>query len=358
MIKRILLLVLVSVLLLTLSACGEEKSASYTAQAPIGGNSGNVVNGNAGGEGVNVDHNGEANGQAEQVGIILQKAQAEISKGDYAAAYLLIKDAKGPEVDALRKNFLFVPVNMYEYTNEEDWERFEYTYTAEGYLETYAVTQEGNGFDMNYRYQNNANGDVVVETWYSSTDGDKLGQENFEYDAQRNITKIECPGSSGYIFEYTYDAKGLMLTRTDRYPKNNSWYLYEYTYDSYGNNTSLHYTTSNGKDQLTEYAYTYDSAGRMTSMVRTSPDGYVYQETYQYDEKGHLVEDGCKYDENGYLTEQPNGLGHVSYYEYDDYGNLVNYTNTKGEKKAYTWKLYYYPNGAPQVIRREAEKYQ
>lgn len=236
----------------------------------------------------------------------------------------------------------------------------------------------------------------------------------FAYGADNRLTAITDPAGKDYTFsysgtylaavtwpdnsswQYTYDAKGFMLTKTDPLGKVTT-YTYDashriatgtdtagaktvvyptatttvrsstltgedggvwtYTYDShngyltqktdpYGRVTSYTYDASRNRTRETlsdgSYtSYTYDAAGNM--LTTTDPLGktttYTYnilgQVTSTTDPLGRTV--SSSYDTAGRLTKSVGPKGETTSYGYDDQGNLIAVTDPLGRVSSFTY---------------------
>ena len=144
---------------------------------------------------------------------------------------------------------------------------------------------------------------------------------SFEFDDNGN--KIKETDANGNSYQYTYDARGNMLTMKD--PLNQvSTYAYSSNYnqvtsltDPKGNQYAMSYDGNGNLIQLTEpgnltYAATYNSNGNILSS--TDPKGNIY--SYTYDSYGNPIS-----------VSGPNGY-HATLAT-DARGNLLSYTDAR-----------------------------
>ncbi len=146
----------------------------------------------------------------------------------------------------------------------------------------------------------------------------------------RNLTKVSYPDNTAD--QFTYNAKGNMLTRIDRTGK--TW---QYEYDAAGNVVKI--TNPEGGVITDEYnadntlksrkdsdigitAYDYDAHRRPVKIVR--PDGKSVQIAYRDNDKIATITDE---------------MGRTYTYTYDDNGNLTHITDPKGNQNQYAYDL-------------------
>ncbi|WP_246036453.1 polymorphic toxin-type HINT domain-containing protein [Cellulomonas telluris] len=172
----------------------------------------------------------------------------------------------------------------------------------------------------------------------SHTDG-RGNTWSYAYDQHNEMTSQKDPEQTdGY--RYSYDARGLLATRTDPRGK-----VTRYEYDAAGNRTAE--VTPTGR--RTEF--TYDGTGRLVSVV--DPRGTVagankdqYRTRYAYDAQDRLVErrDPGKnepvrttYDELGNVVVVTDQIANSSRYTYDDTSRLVTLKDPVGNVTEYTY---------------------
>jgi len=164
-----------------------------------------------------------------------------------------------------------------------------------------------------------------------STVTDAAGRiTTFAYGADNRITAITDPAGKGYTFsysgtyltavtwpdnsswQYTYDAKGFMLTKTDPLGK-----VTTYTYDT-------NHRVATGTDTAGVKTVVYPTATTtVRSSTLTGEDGGVW--TYTYDSH------------NGYLTQKTDPYGRVTSYTYDASRNRTRETLPDGSYTSYTY---------------------
>ncbi len=171
----------------------------------------------------------------------------------------------------------------------------------------------------------------------------------YQYDANGNLVKVI--DAKAEETEFTYDAKGQMLSTTD--PRDNTT---TYSYDQYGNVSSITDPEANtttfsydvlgnllemtdAKDNTTSYQY--DINGRLTSI--TYPDAsdvsYTYDsvgnQTSVTDQEGNITT--YAYDVANRLIEVTDAEGGVTSYTYDNFGNRTGVTDARGKVTTYTY---------------------
>ncbi len=160
------------------------------------------------------------------------------------------------------------------------------------------------------------------QVWLSSLSGNCCGfNMSFEFDDNGNKTKET--DANGNVYNYTYDARGNMLTVKD--PLNQtSTYTYSANYnkvtsftDPKGNVSIMTYDANGNLTQLTEpgnniYLVTYNSNGDISSS--TDPRGNIY--TYSFDAYGNPISVSGP---NGYHATLAN----------DARGNLLSFTDAR-----------------------------
>jgi YD repeat-containing protein len=146
---------------------------------------------------------------------------------------------------------------------------------------------------------------------------------NVTYDGKfgRNvITSITGPyyqTASATMYK-TYDDSGNLIVE-----ENQQGYKTNYAYDSYGNVASI-------STPMKATQYTYNSYGQ----VLTESDG-LGSATYTYDNYNNLLSvtdstgatTSYTYNGSGLVLTKTDPLGHITYYGYDQYGNVLNVTN-------------------------------
>jgi len=145
-----------------------------------------------------------------------------------------------------------------------------------------------------------------------------------------NLTRIDYP--DGTNEQFTYDAKGNMLTRIDRAGK--TW---SYTYNSRGQVL----TETNPSAGVT--TYTYNNDGTLAS----SRDSDTGTTTYAYDTYKRLNQitrpDGktiqIAYNLNDQITSITDENNHTYAYQYDANGNLIRVTDPKSNNIQYAYDL-------------------
>ena len=177
-----------------------------------------------------------------------------------------------------------------------------------------------------------------------------------EYDSVGQLLSVNAMGTD--LLTFTYNKKGLLETQTDALG-NTETYTYDkdnnissitdnigkfmnFTYDSDGNVLSM----TNGTGTVTEF--TYDANGNCASKKLTyTMDGEKKEitEFYQYDEYGNLVQvtdsDGNittnEYNEIDKISASIDSNGKKTSYTYDKRGNLTKVTYPDGTSESFTY---------------------
>ena len=347
--KKWLALLLVAVMVLSLTACGNKEEEEKGTKQNNGKNDPSVV-----------------------ADALYDEAMAKINSGNYEEAYLLLKDVKNTKENksliALKNNLVWMPVEILhsdetkllcaydkngnplsQFVNWDGEYRAEYAYDANGHLltrneyedgelrltTTYTYDQNGNcltekrtyhdgGDDWSlYTYTYTADGHPATQEWTNS-DGD-WSTYRYTYDADGNcIRRTSIDENDEITTTYTYDADGNCLTEENSHRK------YVYTYDKYGNCLTEKVTRSNGS--WDEYIYTYDANGNLLTEAYSDSYGDWDKTKYTYDANGNLLSEEFT-DADGTETTTYNRT-------YDQYGNVTAY-----EEYTASWKLCYFPNG-------------
>lgn len=175
----------------------------------------------------------------------------------------------------------------------------------------------GNTTEYNY----NENQNITKEV-------DALGNTT-EYTWDENRNKTSITDGSGTI-NYTYDANGDMLSKTDQQGNTTS-----YTYDSQGNIL----TVTDPQGNVTEN--TYDAKGNLISTTDTA--GNTTQ--FQYDDNGRIIKitdannrvTTLVYDAAGNVVSMTDPTGATGTMTYDASGNMVTMTDSTGSTTTFTY---------------------
>jgi YD repeat-containing protein len=246
------------------------------------------------------------------------------------------------------------------------WSQTDYTYNAQNRVASVTVTNlsgsgtAGQALTTSYNYTLYANGMVhtvsVTHPSPSNSDTDVT-----TYDALGNVTSVanglgqtttysnytalgepqQVTGFNGDTTNYTYDARGRVVTKTTH--PNGTAATWNYTYDGFGllftettpdnevttwNRTPemlVHTITHNDKDGTSTETFGYDVNGDVTSDVVTRGTTTALSWTANYDALGRLYQkfgsNGQSltyfYDGNGNVLSVTNAAGHVITYQYD-----------------------------------------
>ena len=289
-----------------------------------------------------------------------------------------------------------------DYTDSSgDWYKYVYSYDNKGNLLTVVATNvyvggqgERTSYTTTYTYDKNNN---VLTEHTSSSDG-TWTKKVYTYDKSGNV-----------LTETDTDNNGKNITITNTYDKNSNILKTEssestttYSYDKNGNKLSQYHITKNGS--WTKESFTYDEAGRILTRdysysYSVDFSGHWEKEVYTYTKNGKLLTSSVTkstgeykyisntYDEQGRITshsESSNSYtetpitytydqdGNQTYEEFgyiwtcDKYGNAIKADFISGSvdefgltmfnfpDKSYSYELFYYPDGAPWVLRGSA----
>lgn len=179
----------------------------------------------------------------------------------------------------------------------------------------------------------------------------------YEYDVRGNLTTVaefDSKGSLSDTYQYTYDEQDRLLTASLNHKYSWGWedpYVWEYTYDANGNLLSR-VRAKDGRSHIC----TYDAQGNLLSWVFTDSAGDVSAYDYKRDAQGNLlrsvwrrygdrVNHTLTYDAAGNLVNDfvladynPDGWEEHQY-TYDEMGNLLTHDITvyveEGNVKTY-----------------------
>lgn len=246
------------------------------------------------------------------------------------------------------------------------WNKTTYTYTAQNRLASVVVANlSGIGvtnrrLTTTYAYALYPNGMVQTMTvTHPSPSGTDV--DTFAYDALGNLTSQtnglgqavtysnynglglvgRVAGPNGDITDYTYDARGRVVTKTTH--PGGAAAVWKYIYDEFGLLGKL--ISPDG--QVTTWARD-PSSMRVASSTHTDRGG-TSTETYVYNANGDVLEhnltrDGTAglveafhYDALGHIYQQVGQHGQLLAYTYDGNGNTLSATNAIGHRVSYVY---------------------
>ncbi len=257
----------------------------------------------------------------------------------------------------------------------EGWSRTAYTYDGTNRLATVAVTNlTGTGaanqtLTTTYAYVLYPSGLVQTMT-VTHPSPNNTDTDTYNYDALGNLTAMadglghtttytnynllgepgEVTGANGDKTDYTYDARGRVVTKTTYPYFTGTW---NYGYDGFGLLSSV--TTPDGEVTTT----TRNAEGQVTSIVRNDKDGDS-TEHFARDANGditwHTVTRGdtlaqaesASYDALGRVYDSLGTNAQVTAYTYDGNGNTLTMTDALGNE---TLKQYDALNRVSQITR-------
>lgn len=294
--KRVLLLILAAVILLSLASCNQTGSNSSTASDTVSEN------------------------KSPQS---IATAKALIKEGKYAEAYAaLYPDRENAEVKAMLEGFLVAPTRTdyksylsYNYVRETE-------YNEHGdVIRRCALDQKYSYGETvcEYEYVYDENGNMLKKTekdsWY-----DTVTVTEYEYDSQNRLVKIiNEDKTTEYAYDdagniaketvlrgtdnvsetlYTYDEFGNVLSESEYFNGEFSRsHSYTYVYNDHNDivSTDDSYSTVFNGETITNEAkstceYTYDSLGRAIKTVSEGNAGKNVKE-FEYNDNGDVVKE-------------------------------------------------------------------
>ena len=245
------------------------------------------------------------------------------------------------------------------------WSETAYTYNAQNRLASVTVTNlSGNGTSGQalttlYNYTLYANGMVQTES-VTHPSPNNSDTDVATYDALGNVTSVanglgqtttysnytalgepqQVVGPNGDTTNYTYDARGRVVTKT-MYP-NGAAATSSYTYDGFG----LLYTETTPDNEVT--TWNRNAEMMVQTITHNDKDG-TSTETFGYDPMGdvtsHVVTRGsvvglsesASYDALGRVYQKQGMHGQTLTYGYDGNGNVLSVTNAAGHLITYQY---------------------
>ncbi|MGU3397280.1 DNRLRE domain-containing protein [Priestia sp. D51] len=229
---------------------------------------------------------------------------------------------------------------------------------SKGYKTTYTYNKDNeltdvsskNGATINYQYD--ANGNLIKKSiasdstlhniFYDFTLDDRLLsytnalglQTSYTYDENGNKVKTTFPNH--HILEWTYNGAGYKTSE-----KHDGKTAFEFEYDKNGNNTKV--TDSVNNNIRTK---TYDKAGQMvaatdrdaTFVWKYKPDSTKVIESI-FTQKGTSYKNNYEYNSLDQNTKLTDSKGNNYYFDYDEDGNIINYTAGNGAGSSLTYDV-------------------
>lgn len=307
---RFLSLLLTLVLLLCATACGSDDEKKKTDKEN------------------DKDTGKESVSAADSLYDLVDEAKSLIDSGDYAAAYLLLKEAPLPEGDfhtpeytmitSLLDKFAFVPIT--------------------------AQIETGSGRDdssCSFEYDDNDRLVRITEQFKDLNEQEGGWEKQtrvttFEHNRYGDCTAITRNDEILYAYTYEYDSQGRVISKVEENHEygDRDVTTYTYTYADEGYLQVEHvYYESEEEDYRKEYIYNAD--GSLYSEESTYP-GNEHTTTYQYNKNGYIVRAESAYNDGDtmlYIFNEggkplKNELSGGSYaqtteYIYDSHGNLI-----------------------------------
>lgn len=218
-----------------------------------------------------------------------------------------------------------------------------------------------------YVYEYDKNGNMIKEMEYF--DGRKYVNEEWEYlrgiKIRHMLYTYLLPGIGGFN-EYELDYKGNPVVKRNYYfaieDRNSTsdranWELRSETtyfneYDTDGNLVAVYELEGDNKTLVESHTYQFDDKGNIIEDKCTKdPDHFIYQ--VEYDKYGNMIYDRdsyyndkkytnrFEYDSKGRKIWQNKDGEYPIQYEYNDAGKLIKETHYQREKIEYWWEYEY-----------------
>ena len=224
------------------------------------------------------------------------------------------------------------------------------------------------------RYSYNEHGKLTSE---EHTTKDGVSKKLYEYDQNGNVIRREEISVKGLSWVYTYvrNSEGLVTKLTTTYP-DGKVYTDTYEYDSKGNEILEVSTSPTG---ITSETHQYDQQGNLIEYTLSFSGKLFQKNTQTFDQYGNVLEsirtqsdEPDEYDRFNYVYDEFGRVVDVIHfdtetrmsshqeYTYDEYGHIVavqKYDDKGTQRLNYESKmeLRYYPNGVPEIIRKNYE---
>lgn len=210
---------------------------------------------------------------------------------------------------------------------------YQYTLYANGMVKTMTVTRPSSGNSDTTRYGYDALGNLTLVA-------NGLGQTT----TYSNYTALGEPGKivgpNGDETDFTYDGRGLLLTKTTHPDGGTAQWVY--TYDQFGQVNQV--TAPDG--EVTKWAR--NASGVLKTITHTDKEGTA-TETFGYDANGDVtshtivrgsdtgLSESATYDELGRLLQKKGSHGQTLTYAYDPNGNVLSVRNALGHATTYQY---------------------
>lgn len=216
----------------------------------------------------------------------------------------LPQDTKVSGIKDTQLEELWLPV-YYEGTDEDGvhGSTYEIERDEDGYVTGYTSSlKQGGGMGYDVEHDESHRISEIAEV----RSGDYEDENMFTYDADGNLTRIDCDaaiGDASTSTTFTYDADGNLTNKTTHagYGESASTYVYQ------GGNLVSDTETGPGNPRTVVYSYGYDS-GRVTSFTTdcqgdTVGTRWTLTLNYEYDKDGNITRiSPVTYDTHGNLT--------------------------------------------------------
>ncbi len=266
-----------------------------------------------------------------------EQALALIEAGEPKKAHELLAglSARTEEEEALLQKLVFLPTKItVENFDKTKTRTILFTYdengrllTAENYAPNGALTKRLYLYDQ-------SSGQVTEETFYPNGYNPTC---YLLYDENGRLQTKKCYADQKWdaTYTYTYNEQGLLSNCQEERPiDRESTTSYAYKFDAKGNVLTQKEVKTTGESTdtsyfLTTFSLTYDDYGRLAAR-RIRPDGKTNQIcTYSYDENKNVSTERREFPQDSYFY-------------------TITYT--------YSDSCVYYPNGAPENIRRTIDE--
>lgn len=267
---------------------------------------------------------------------------AVLCGGKTIFSYTYVYDSKGHVVSKVERD------NRYN----ESTRASNYTYSSNGtLLSVYKMTNDADG---SFWYDTRYNTDGSIASFESNYDGIK---ETYEYHTNGYLSQSVTQQSDERV-TITYDKEGNQLLQ--EHTGEGYQYQTTFSYDDYGNLMEVRLTdTATGYSEVWEsHQYTYNENGNLLTHIDVSVLDETETYVFSYDDNGNLrtkEHEGTRwvyaYDDNGNcLMIQLYRQGKLdATATFDVFGNMLTY-DSDDQSGAWTYRLVYYPNGAPDSV--------
>ena len=248
------------------------------------------------------------------------------------------------EIANAERKFVLVRKTIYNAANQEN-SRIEFTYDDKGneiskLTYTSGVLMQRN--DQLYDGQNRCIRSVITDL-YKETPESYIYE--YEYDESGNLITERMTATNGYLtmHRHEYDSVG----RKTKTPSSGNNTTTEYSYPDEKSCIIISQSEISGTPYFQQAKESYDDQGKLIQRIEYKQNSYdeiEYEHKYHYNEQGRKIKyeifkDGKLYSETiseykgdqlHRVSTQMDSYLMVEDYEYDDYGNLIEKTSLLG----------------------------